>query len=139
MTFYAVIDTNVLVSSLLTSNPQSPTVEIIISIDKGRLTPIYSDYLLSEYEEVLSRSHFSIPDTIRDQLLWLFKQKGICIEPKETDIDMPDSEDIPIFLITMETRDLDSYLVTGNIKHYPPVDYVVTPKKMIEILRSMNK
>ena len=37
-------------------------------------------------------------------------------------------------MIAMETRDLNSYLVTGNIKHYPEVDYVVTPRMMMEIL-----
>ena len=29
---------------------------------------------------------------------------------------------------------MDAYLITGNIKHYPVRNYVVTPKQMIDII-----
>lgn len=138
MTTYAVIDTNVLVSSLITSNPESPTIGIITAIHKRAITPIYSDYLFSEYKEILNRSKFSIPENLKDDILSLFVGFGIRFEPTTTKVDMPDPDDAPIFLITMETRELDSYLVTGNIKHYPPMDYIVTPKRMMEILKETS-
>ena len=28
----------------------------------------------------------------------------------------------------------DAYLVTGNIKHFPDVAYIVTPRQMLDIL-----
>ena len=34
----------------------------------------------------------------------------------------------------MEKRDDDSYLVTGNQKHYPLRDIIVTPTEMLQIL-----
>ncbi len=34
----------------------------------------------------------------------------------------------------MEKRDDDAYLVTGNQKHYPIKDFIVTPAKMMEII-----
>lgn len=40
-------------------------------------------------------------------------------------------EDVTIFEIVLSTRDMDSYLVTGNIKYFPEVDFVVIPKEMM--------
>ena len=134
MTVYAVIDTNVIVSSLLTSNPDSPTVGVIKAIRDGRLIPLYSDYLISEYRDVLSRSKFAIPDVISRGIMSLFTRYGIQVETTDINIEMPDEDDVPIFLITMETRNWNSYPVVGNIKHYPPMDFIVTPKKMMSIL-----
>ena len=34
----------------------------------------------------------------------------------------------------MEKRDYDAYLVTGNQKHYPIRDFIVTPAEMREII-----
>ena len=36
--------------------------------------------------------------------------------------------------VAMEKRDDDAYLVTGNQKHYPIRDFIVTPAEMMEIL-----
>ena len=139
MTIYAVIDTNVIISSLLTSNQKSPTLFIIKAIEKNKLTPVYSDYLLSEYVDVLSRSKFCIPENLQKGIVESFKHYGIRFEPVHKEIEMPDQDDVPIFLITMQTRDLDTYLVTGNTRHYPPVDYVVSPKKMMAIIEEQSQ
>lgn len=48
-------------------------------------------------------------------------------------------EDVPIFEIALSTRDMDSYLVTGNIRYFPEVDFVVIPKEMMNILDSLGK
>ena len=32
----------------------------------------------------------------------------------------------------------DSYLVTGNIKHFPAVKKVVTPNELLDILKSLD-
>ena len=134
MKVHAVIDTNVLISSLITTNFESPTISIIREITKGNIVPIYSDYLMTEYREVLSRSKFKIPDEILERVLKMFIENGLKFEPTNEFIIMPDPDDTPIFLITMQTRELDSYLVTGNTKHYPAADYVVTPRRMMDIL-----
>lgn len=134
MKVHAVIDTNVLISSLITTNFESPTISIIREITKGNIVPIYSDYLMTEYREVLSRSKFKIPDEILERVLKMFIENGLKFEPTDEFVIMPDPDDTPIFLITMQTRELDSYLVTGNTKHYPAADYVVTPRRMMDIL-----
>lgn len=33
---------------------------------------------------------------------------------------------------------MDAFLITGNIKHYPIRNYVVTPKQMIDIINSKD-
>ena len=61
----AVIDTNVLVPSFISKNPNSPTVRIIKAIAEGIFTPVYSDDILCEYEEVLGRGYFKFtPEAI---------------------------------------------------------------------------
>lgn len=134
--FYAVIDTNVLVSSLITEDDRSPTMAVLRAIKDKKITPVYSAYLLDEYREVLSRDKFKVSKESTTLVMELFTKNGICFEPETKSIVLPDMDDAPIYLIAMQTRSLDSYLVTGNKKHYPDVDYVVTPRKMIEIMNT---
>ena len=55
---YAVIDTNVLVSALLTSEKQSNPLLIFQAIIEEKIVPLFSDEILNEYREVLSRDKF---------------------------------------------------------------------------------
>lgn len=49
---------------------------------------------------------------------------------------MLDGKIVPLYHqdILMEKRDDDAYLVTGNQKHYPIRDFIVTPAEMMEII-----
>ncbi len=61
MKYYAVIDTNVLVSSMLTSNPGSTIAKIINYVRQDSIIPIipmFDDSILEEYQAVLSRERF---------------------------------------------------------------------------------
>lgn len=46
---YAVIDTNIIVSSFITRNPSSPTRRVITSMLSGKIKPLYNDEILDEY------------------------------------------------------------------------------------------
>ena len=49
-------------------------------------------------------------------------------------------DDLIFYEVAMEKRDDDSYLVTGNQKHYPVKDFIVTLAEMVDILkRQYNK
>jgi len=50
--FRVVLDTNILVSSLLTSGPPAAIIDLIAD---GKITPFYSSPILREYKTVLSR------------------------------------------------------------------------------------
>jgi len=55
MKYYAVIDTNVLVSYFLTKNRYAATYLVIEEMLKRVIVPLYNAEIMSEYEEVLSR------------------------------------------------------------------------------------
>ena len=131
---YAVIDTNVFVSALLSRNGQSNPAMILNKILDGVITPLYNDEILDEYRQVLSRPKFSIlsPSEI-EGLLTAVKYWGINTERTPVKDEMfPDPDDIVFYEIKMSVE--DSYLVTGNLKHFPQKPFVVTPAQMIEML-----
>ena len=55
MTYYAVIDTNVIVSALLSHYADAATVQLIVRLISGEITPIYSSEIMIEYQQVLNR------------------------------------------------------------------------------------
>ena len=58
MTYYAVIDTNVFISALLSKNSDAATVKVLQAIFDGRIVPLYHNEILTEYDEVLHREKF---------------------------------------------------------------------------------
>lgn len=66
---YVVIDTNVLVSALITRSESSPTVRILRFLADGKIVPVYSDEIVREYGEVLRREKFKLSERIIKNLL----------------------------------------------------------------------
>ena len=133
MTYYAVIDTNVIVSSMLKTN--SIPGLIVNLIYKDTIVPLLSEDIIKEYYEVLSRNKFEIDSSKIDSLLNVIKEKGIFLEREQTFESFIDKDDVVFFEIVMSARStMDAYLVTGNMKHYPIRSYIVTPREMIEII-----
>ena len=56
----AVIDTNVIVSALITKNSQSPPCMVLREVLDGRITPLFHDDIIDEYAEVLNRPKFHL-------------------------------------------------------------------------------
>ena len=57
--YYAVIDTNVLVSALLSrTNSVSAPAKVVEYLYQGQFVPVYNDEILKEYGEVLNRNKF---------------------------------------------------------------------------------
>lgn len=133
---YAVIDTNVLVAALLTKNNDSATVKVLEAIADGRITPLYHKDMLVEYAEVLGRKKFKLNQDMVSVLIRMIIKYGVEIFPKPTGEILIDMDDLIFYEVAMEKRDEDSYLVTGNKKHYPVRDFIVTPTEMINILNN---
>ena len=132
---YAVIDTNVLVSALLTSEKQSNPLLIFKAITDEKIVPLFCDEILNEYREVLSRDKFPFTRHFIEKALDAFVNNGINVSRVQTnDFEFPDPKDIVFFEVSMAVD--DSYLVTGNIKHFPQISKVVTPAEMVAILLS---
>ena len=69
MKVFAVIDTNVIVSALLSPLQDSATVIIREKIEDGTVVPLFNDEILNEYKTVLSRSKFGFPECLVIELL----------------------------------------------------------------------
>lgn len=135
MNCYAVIDTNVLVSALLSSHSDSATVLLIGKMISGEITPVYSADIMSEYQEVLSRRRFKFDKSMVDYLLSAVCRFGLMIEASPTGAVLPDMKDLPFYEVVMEKRQSDdAYLVTGNIRHFPKAAFIVTPNEMLRII-----
>ena len=137
MKCYAVIDTNVLVSSLITRNMKSPVVRVIELIIDGDVIPVYSDDTMKEYSEVLHRKKFKSAGENIDILLNVFKTYGIKGIPTKIEEEFNDPKDLPFYEVTMDMQDEGAYLVTGNQKHFPLKPFIVTPRQFIEILEKL--
>lgn len=74
---YAVIDTNIIVSSFITKNPSSATRRVINSMLSGKIKPLYNDEILDEYFDVLNRSKFHLSEIRIHELLNFFKENGL--------------------------------------------------------------
>lgn len=132
MKYYAVFDTNVLVSAMITHNSDSATVRVIEQVVKGRVIPLFNDEILLEYQNVLHRSKFNLREKDVLNMLDLFVDNGCWAGRESIDIPFPDADDIVFFEVAMSKN--DAYLITGNIRHFPKTPKVVTPAEMLEIL-----
>ena len=135
MICYAVIDTNVLVSSLLAKSADVATVQIMEKVIIGKIVPLYSKEIISEYREVLNRKKFNFSKKLVDYLINAIEKFGILVEPQKLEIDFIDIKDLPFYEVVMDKENEDSYLVTGNIKHFPKKPFIVTPRELINILQ----
>ena len=134
MEVFAVIDTNVMVSYFL-SSPDSPPNTIVEEALGGRIIPVFSPYLLTEYREVLHRIKFEAYSSEVDELLDKIELFGVNVELIDSfGILLPDILDAPLFELALATRDVGSFLITGNTKHFPADDFVMTPREMAGLL-----
>ena len=136
MTYYAVIDTNVFISALLSKNSGAATVKVLRAILDGRIVPLYHNEILAEYEEVLHRKKFHFEEKSIQMILTAVKDFGVEVFPQPTGEIFVDMDDLIFYEVAMEKRNDDAFLVTGNQKHYPIRDFIVTPAEMMEIIES---
>lgn len=135
MRYYAVFDTNVLISSLLTKRTDTATAKVVDAISSGDIIPLYNQEILEEYDEVLHRAKFSFSEQRIHRMLQMIRQFGLAVNPSPTGEILVDMNDLVFYEIVMEKRNDDAYLITGNIRHFPERDFIVTPSEMMEILR----
>lgn len=135
MSCYAVVDTNVLVSALLTEHEDAATVQVLRKILCGEIIPLFSKEMIKEYREVLARRKFGFSVSLVTYLIAALEQFGMPVEYSPTGIVLPDKKDLPFYEVVLESRKKnDSYLVTGNKKHFPEEQFIVTPRELLSIL-----
>ena len=135
MKYYAVIDTNVLVSAMLRwdSVPGCVLEHAFV----GDIIPLLNEQVLKEYMEVLKRPKFHFAEEKINIIIDGIVKRGVFVDAEHTGRVLPDPKDIVFYEIVMEKRKYnEAFLVTGNIKHFPAEPYIVTPREMLTILES---
>ena len=134
MKFYAVIDTNVIVSAMLKRN-SVPWI-VVNKLFDGTIIPLANNEIIEEYEEVLSRKKFSFNKKDVSNFIKEFRKKAILLDRTISDEQFVDLDDVVFYeiVITARKKSRNSYLVTGNKKHFPIKPYIVTPNEMLEII-----
>lgn len=136
MRYYAVLDTNVLVSAMFSD--ASVPGRIVAEALEGDIVPLYNDEILAEYNDVLSREKFKFDRGEVRLLINAIIRRGIPIDAGPVEDVVPDPGDIVFYAVTMEKKKTDdAYLVTGNLRHFPKVPFVVTPREMLDILHGI--
>lgn len=128
---YAVIDTNVLVSALITKNPEAATAKVVGLLLEQEFVPLYDADIIAEYEDVLHRSKFPILKETAEALISFIIENGIESSRVNFAESMPDEDDRVFYEVSLSQE--DSFLVTGNLKHYPSSPRVITPAQFLEV------
>jgi uncharacterized protein len=136
----AVIDTNVVVSGLLTGEPTSPTAVILDGMLRGRFTYLLSLELLAEYREVLLRPRIrrrhdlSAADV--EALLTELALNGRVLDPPPVTVTIPDFGDRHLWALLQS--DSAVLLVTGDDalrQRAPEPGRVLSPRQFLSLLR----
>ena len=130
-----VLDTNVLISALLTGTG-APYYALQMVL-QGNVTLLADSWILAEYAEVTSRSRFGFDE---DERLFLFDTIARIAEPVLANplrISLPDPDD-RAFVEVAVTGSAEA-IVTGNVKHFVLRKElgvsVLTPRQLVDRLR----
>ena len=127
----AVIDTNVLISALL---KQGSVPDLVLDDVKcGKLVPVVNPYLRNEYEKVLFRDKFHF-DTARVSGLLEIIDRAACVcRERRNGRKLNDPKDQEIYELYLAAKELyGAILITGNMKHYPEEEGIVSPRGYLE-------
>jgi putative PIN family toxin of toxin-antitoxin system len=125
----AVLDTNVLVSALL--SPTGKPAKIYRLFLAETLDLVISEDVFAEYEDVLHRPRLKIQTTDVDTVLSVIRQYGETVQPIPSTEVMTDEDD-RVFYDTAKSA--GAYLITGNAKHFPQKPFILTPSAFLDLL-----
>lgn len=108
----AVIDTNVLVSAIVT--PHGTPARVVAAAFPGAYVPLFDDRLLDEYRSVLLRPTFRFDKRDVETLLAAFVAVGESVPVRPLSVALPDPDDLPVLEVAVNA----DALVTGNVSHF---------------------
>jgi len=117
-----VLDTNILVSSLITLRGNCSAI-LKLAVER-KILIFYNTEILNEYKRVLHYPKLSFaPSKIKTHLN-LILRKGIAFETSKSTIEMIDESDRKFYDLH---KAANAILITGNIKHFPKEDSIMKP------------
>ncbi len=111
----AVVDTNILVSALL--SPFGAPAQVLDLVLADEVTLVYDDRIREEYTAVLRRKKFGFNQASIASLLEFFEHEGQAIVSLPLPVLLPDPDDLPFLEVATAAA---AFLVTGNLRHFPP-------------------
>jgi putative PIN family toxin of toxin-antitoxin system len=134
-----VLDTNVLVSGLLT--PFGSSGEIVRMVSAGELILYLDARILSEYQEALHRQKFKFNKDHISILLDFIKLYGQFVSSLPLKNRLPDPDDEPFLEVAIAGKVRS--LITGNIVNYPLSSRegikILSPSEFLEFFRKQNR
>jgi putative PIN family toxin of toxin-antitoxin system len=132
---YVVIDTNVIVSALLAQDHRhSVPFAILEAVFLGKITPVLSKDIMTEYVSVLNRDKFGFDKEWVKVILAELTNQAVMVSPSKTPKELPDPKDVCFYDAAAVYEDSGVFLVTGNMKHFPDCPFAVTPSQLKEKL-----
>ena len=129
-----VLDTNVLVSGLLT--PFGVCGEVVRMLMSESVVLCVDSRILLEYEEVLKRPRFKIRHEPVDILMEYIDSTSEMYCPEPLSTSLPDQGDNPFLEVALSAH--AHCLVTGNLKHFPrnlrQGVHVLSPREFFDLV-----
>lgn len=130
----AVIDTNVLVSAMISREGNEAL--IVLAISQGLVVPYVSAEILREYSGVLQREKFGFSSDEVKEVLDLFRRQGLLLDVVPV-VDLSPDPDDNEFIACAVAGNVD-FLVTGNKRHFPQVQAmgpkIVDAAELLELI-----
>lgn len=131
---HVVLDTNVVVSSLLKAD-SLPSLILSLVLNK-QIKICLSDDILNEYQGVLARKKFqNLDQKLVKELLQKLDQNCLKVSPTQKVVLLQDSDDNKFLECAMESK--ANFIITGNSRHFPKKyknTPVLSPKEFIMYL-----
>jgi len=125
-----VVDTNILVSGLL--SPKGSSARLVDMI-LGRIVRVcYDERILEEYREVLSRSKFQFSEELYESLLYAIRLESMPVMSTPVQEPWVDEDDKKFYEVALAAHTI---LITGNRKHYPEDNRIVSVSEFFELIK----
>ena len=122
-----VLDTNVLVSGLLSS--RDAPAGILNLVINGSVIILLDTRIFDEYADVLMRDKFGFPEDAVQEILAFIRREGLFTTPRPVACTIPDPGDLPFIEVSLHAM---VPVVTGNDRHFRGSDAVVlTPSEFL--------
>ena len=129
-----VLDTNVLVSGLI--NPHGVPGHIINLVLRKDIILLTDERILHEYHEVLSRDKFGFSTQDILALVDFMRHESVHVIAQPLELKLEDMDDLPFMEVALSGN--ADFLITGNRKHFPDEDFIVTSQHFIKAYLSQQ-
>lgn len=92
---------------------------------------LYNDEIIAEYHDVLLRPKFHFAKEKVETIISFIQNNGIDAERVPYPDALPDEDDRVFYEVSLSNE--DSFLVTGNLKHFPQTPKVLPPAEFLKV------